>query len=117
MPLVLGSFSCRCNCSCTILTSSKNDSARISKCAWDAITSTTNCNAFKKAELKIDLQTEEVREKLSFESLIWELNLLKIPMSVEELDVYLAMDNENSESYSESILEEVDIVQCALAIA
>ena len=62
------------------------DAARIAKTAWDAVTSTSVCNAFRKADLKINLPSNEERDTFSFENLIDDLKRLNIPISEEELD-------------------------------
>ncbi len=48
-------------------------------------------------------------EKFSSRGFIWEFDPLKSPIYEEETDVYLEINNKNSESYSEPIFEEVNI--------
>ena len=84
------------------------DAACIASNAWDLITETTVRNAFHKAELKINLRTG-MEDEILFNELTVEFAKLDIEIVAREIDEFLAIDEEDNEEYSQSILEEIDV--------
>lgn len=88
------------------------DAANYVKRAWDAITSTTISNAWKKAEiiptLVQDDSEEEDAEELS-DGLVDELLqcLSNVNITEQEINEFINCDNEDSIEYIEAIMEDV----------
>jgi hypothetical protein len=88
------------------------DAANYVKRAWDAITSTTISNAWKKAEiiptLVQDDSEEEDAEELS-DGLVDELlqRLSNVNITEQEINEFIDCDNEDSIEYIEAIMEDV----------
>ena len=104
------------------------DAANYVKFAWDAITSTTISNAFKKVEIIKIWQNEEEEEQKQnenseddeeiseddeefndmFADLIQDLASLNINVTEDEMNRFLNTDNENNLKYLEATLEDVN---------
>ena len=104
------------------------DAANYVKCAWDAITSTTISNAFKKVEIIKIWQNEEEEEQKQnenseddeeiseddeefndmFTNLIQDLASLNINVTEDEMNRFLNADNENNLEYVKAILEDAN---------
>jgi hypothetical protein len=88
------------------------DAANYVQCAWDAVTSTTISNAWRKAELFPTLKqddNEEDAEELDdgmFDEILQVLS--RINITEQEINEFLNSDNENSLEYIESIMEDVN---------
>ena len=64
-------------------------------------------NSFIKADLKMNLVTE-VEEPLLFDGLIKGFSNINIDLEENDINNFVTIDNETTEEYSESVLEEVE---------
>lgn len=85
------------------------DAARIATVAWEAVSSSTIRNCFRKAELGMELHPGCMRQ-LNFGELANQLTTSGIPVTTEELDDFSVLDCENSIVLNETILEDLDDV-------
>lgn len=85
------------------------DAAHYVKHAWDAISSESIKNAFKKAELQLtneDNTNEEIDHMTP--ELVQSFESLQITINQDEMEQFLHVDDENSEEFAQAILEDVD---------
>ena len=83
------------------------DAANIVCDAWKLISEKTVRNSFIKADLKMNLVTE-VEEPLLFDGLIKGFSKINIDLEENDINNFVTIDNETTEEYSESVLEEVE---------
>ena len=65
-------------------------------------------NSFIKADLKTNLVTE-VQESLLFDWLIKGFSKINIDLEEDDINHFVTINNETTEEYSESVLEEVEV--------
>jgi hypothetical protein len=88
------------------------DAANYVQCAWDAVTSTTISNAWRKAELFPTLKQDDDEEDAGelddgmFDEILQELS--KMNIAQQEINEFPNSDNENSLEYIDSIMEDVN---------
>ena len=89
------------------------DAATYVKRAWDAVSPTTICNAFKKAEIIQAFLKEEERDEEDeldhmFAEVIQDLSSYNITVTEEDMNEFLDRDNENNIEYIDSVMEDVN---------
>ena len=75
--------------------------------AWENITPTTIKNAFIKADLCIDLESEVAEDNVCIDDLISELAEIKITLTNEEFREKLHLDDKTIGEYQNCLVEEI----------
>ena len=82
------------------------DAANYISRAWEAVSPTTIKNCFCKADLKMNLTNQIDLDEVSLNAFIQLFKDIQINITTQEVDDYLQLDKEGSQSYNECILSD-----------